>query len=427
MKWLAVLSLAMLAFSGCLEGQIGEDDGAADESPGFDSSEIPAGEPASGTPAQHGEPDIDEGPEEVVAPDTQSPWWRVRQTITIDNDFGGAALGDVFVDIPVGQIDVLPSPDGDYHYVLQLESYGGTQQEAQAAFDRMEWEHTDRLEAGTLHLATAVSNDVSMGASCSGIPPLATCTGQGWSAELIAKVPAAPAYDLSLESSTADLSVHDLGGPSLMIDSSTGDFVGDNLAFTSITRESSTGDSDWGSVQAATFNHDSSTGDVTIDSLVAVSASFSVSTADVEIDSIHANNVNLDGTTSDLELRGGAVVSLMAETSTGDQYYKLKTEQATLIASSGDITGEFSPTGSGDVQVRTSTGTVILEFMAGATHGYDVDARSDTGDIDVSVTDGEAVSQDENHVHKRTSGFAGRDIRTTVDITTQTGDITVQA
>ncbi len=425
MKWLVAAALMLVAFSGCLEGGLNDDSPGGADAP-VDSTDGPVGEAASGTPVNHGEPTIEEGPEETHAPDTNSPWWEVRQTITIDNDFGGAALSDISLATDIGGMDVAPSPDGDYHYTLLLVGGGGTQQEAQAAFDRISWEHTDALDDGVLSLTTWIDADVEGGGSCQGIGPLAQCTGQYWRGFITALIPDSPAHDIEIDGVTADFSVEGLGGSALGAETTTGDGELDNLDFGIISIDTTTGDMDLSALRCGELTLSSTTGDADIDGLTALRVTTDTDTGDLSVDAATADSWTHGSDTGDFDA-DGAVVTWALTTNTGDFAIDGTTTTLAFQSNTGDFNGDLKTLASGALTFVTQTGEIGLDLPPGSGVGYDVDARTQTGDINVDVSNGETLADEDDHVHMRTNGFANAGIQTTVDIDTNTGDITVDA
>lgn len=386
-----ILLLALAALSGCLSetvaGTDGETHDTGSDTVGFDADAGPEGQSASGSQQAHGEPTIREG-EVDSGPD--GGLWKASQTIRIDNDFGGADRSIVQIAQTVGDVVVRPSPDGDYHYVLELVGMGTTQQEAEASLDSIDWSHDDDLADGTLHLTTTVKSDLQTSVSCSiVIMDIRICTGTGWTATLVAELPPGPSHSLSIDTSSADIAVSGLGGSRLVMDSSSGDATVSDVRFGTVVRDASSGDTTVDGVQAARLVHDSSSGD--------------------------------------LEVFGGTVDSVRTETSSGDVTMELRIRDLTHSSSSGDLVADLVPRADGGMQVSTSSGDVTIDLAPGAAHGYHIIADTSSGDIDVDVEDGDVESEDEDHMEVRTSGFNRRDIRTSLSIDTSSGDITVEA
>lgn len=431
--WSVVL-MAALALSGCLANDSQPYEGEAntvddheqefeEENLGFEGDEGPEGEPASGTPAEHGEPRIDEGNVGTKQSDN-SPYWESTQVITIDNDFGGADNAVVGISVPVGSIRVVPSPDGDYHYTLTLVGIGGTAVESEQALESIEWSHEDDLD-GRLLLRTIVERDGPNGISCSGVGPLARCSGTSYRAHLVAELPAGPAFEFEVGSSTADIDMNGFGGPRLSLVSSTGDITATDLAFAEGRIESSTGEQIIDGAFDA-FHSTASTGDFDSTSLQARDVSIDRSTGDIHIRALAAETATFSASTGDLRIDDGLVERLTVETSSGSQQYDLRTHDVHLRASTGDITGTFDPQQSGEITVVTSSGEVTLDLDADGDHGYDVRITTSTGDINAEV-DGQSSDEDAESFRAITSGYESRDVRTAVVIETSTGDVTVDA
>lgn len=407
MRYLMVGLLLLLAgFAGCLDDRLDTDSaGPSGDSEASVPAEGPPGEPASGTPAGHGDPDVDEGGVTTEAPGAMgSPYWTASRTITIDNDFGGAARSDVDIAFGPGDVQVVPSPDGDYHYTLTLIGQGGTEQEARAALDDLEWGHDDALQSGTLVLDTWVEGPNTNGISCSGVPPVTSCTGRSWSVDLVAELPSAPAHDLDLDHGSADVTVSGLGGSALAVDVGSGDVSLDDLAFGSVGIDTGSGDITATDVAAASIQADTGSGDHFWSDVVAATVDLNAGSGDLELD--------------------GRVDELSSDTGSGDHTYVLRGADVDASASSGSITLDFTPTASGSIDIDTGSGDVDVDLAGSA---YDITADTGSGDIDIDVSGTERVDGggDDSFAHYRTPGFPRASPATTVGIGTGSGDVTV--
>lgn len=420
--------LALVALSGCLSDDEAPErqhlDSFSEDALGFDAQDGPSGAPASGTPASHGEPDVNEGRMETRQ---ESLYWYATQMITIDNDFGGANAGDVLVSFAPGSLEVRPSPDGDYHYRIELVGIGGTEAEAETALEQIRWSHDDSLDGGTLHLQTIIERDGNRGISCTGIGPLTRCTGQSWRANVIAELPDSPAYAMAFDVTSADITATGFHGSQFLVDATSGDMQFSDLSFAGFGTSLTSGDIQLDTIKAGTMDIRGTSSDVSASNLEAQDLSIDVSSGDVSIRNIAAASARIDGTSSDIGIEGGIIDNLEVGTSSGDQFYDLRIHNVRLDGTSSTVHARFEPTASGDVMVDTSSGDVDLEFTTGSRHGYDVMAEVTSGDIDVRVADSDGASGTEDRVRATTDGFLARAIQTTVNVETTSGDITIEA
>lgn len=406
MRYIVVGLLLLLAgIAGCLDDALEpdtSDDGNTDSVP----ADGPPGEPASGSPAEHGDPDVQEGPVTVQEPSpTGQPLWTASKTITIDNDFGGADRSDVGITFGPGDVHVTPSPDGDYHYTLTLIGRGGSEEEARSAVEDLEWGHDDALDGSTLVLDTWVQGPSTNGYSCSGVGPLTSCTGRSWSVDLVAQLPTPPAHDLDLDHGSADVTIDGLGGPALNVDVGSGDVALADLVFGAIDIDTGSGDITASETAASTIEAHSGSGDHVWSDTVADTVGLYAGSGDLAVD--------------------GRVGSLSADTGSGDQTYTMRGTDVRATAGSGDIELDFTPTGSGSLGLETSSGAVDVDLVPGA---YDITADTGSGDIEIDVSGTQRVDDgdDESFAHYRTPGFTSASPATTIGIDTGSGDVTVQ-
>lgn len=201
--------------------QSGEDeevgDDADDEAPaGAPEAADPPQGPQAGTPGTHAVPKRNDGPVEV-ATDGQ---FVARRTVTIDNDFGGAARSDLELKSFNGDVSVKPSTDGGYHLVAVLHGRGATQDEARQALDLLTLTASDELEDGTLWLAFVLTSGQP-----TLVPPITVPTGVSNGARFELAVPPQPAHDVEAGTSNGDVVVLGLHGPRLQAGSANGDLV----------------------------------------------------------------------------------------------------------------------------------------------------------------------------------------------------------
>lgn len=163
----------------------------------------PTGEGA-GTPADHGN---HQRAESDVTITRQGDQYVATRTITLTNDFGGAANAVLKLTTKVGGVTAKAWDSGGYEIKATLQGRGDTEQEARTRLSTLNVIHSDRLGAGTLTLDAQVKFPT---------------TTQGLSGSLVARVPESPAYRITGTTNTGGASVAGLGGPSVTLEADTG-------------------------------------------------------------------------------------------------------------------------------------------------------------------------------------------------------------
>lgn len=132
-----------------------------------------------------------------------------------------------------------------------------------------------------------------------------------------------------------------------------------------------------------------------------------------------------------ITVEGGNTDGLALSTGSGSISVKTSATDATLHTGSGSIDATLTPSAEGTLEASTGSGKVALRLPEDAGHGYALTASTGSGSIDIGLKDGDATacpqhgpcSQREFH----TRGFASRDVRSTVAISTGSGDVTVRS
>ncbi len=371
--WIALACVA-LPLGGCLDDEApvtaadASDAAEAGPPPGEATEAFQPRPPAGGNdpsasapPPEHGEPKREDGPAEANLEPSRLGWHASR-TVTISNDFGGAAWAAVALDNSAGSVTVEPWGGSGYHVTVVLHATGGTQEEALDHLDTLHVVHEDRLEPEPerLILATGVERD-----------DLSSPVGQvglgvnRW-ADVLLQVPPSPGYDVAIDVSSADVSVRDLSGGSLVLDTSSGDASLTNMI-------------------ASSFVFDTSSGDVVF---------------------------------------SGRADRIAGDTSSGDVQITAIVNDLAMDTSSGDLTISAEPAASGTYVVDSSSGDVEIRVPDGPRHGYWAMARTSSGDIYVQLESAEPVGdQDEERVHVVTPDLDTRAVATRIVVATSSGDI----
>jgi hypothetical protein len=202
------LLLAAVLASGCLADQtasLGGDPGH----PG-----VPEGSNA-GTASTHSSPQRDDGAVEVRSEGGQSV---ARRTVTIHNDFGGAARSHVVLGTFNGAISVKPSTDGGYRFTAELYGRGQSEQEARQALDLLRLQNTDELRGDELELSFALTANTP-----AALPlPIVLPDGANNGAAYTLWLPPEPAHDIEAGTSNGAILAQGVHGPRLTAGSSNG-------------------------------------------------------------------------------------------------------------------------------------------------------------------------------------------------------------
>lgn len=205
---LAVLSIAFATalLSGCISDTSGP---AADaDDPG--TAGAPRGSEA-GSPSSHGTPQRADGPVEVRSEGGQ---FVARRTVTVVNDFGGAAESALTLKAFNGGVAVQASDNGGYQFRAELYGRGATEDQAREALGALRLDATDSLSGGRLTLGfTLTSGDLPVA-----LPLVSGNANNGGGFALF--VPPQPGHEVTAESSNGGVSVEGLHGPSLTVDTS---------------------------------------------------------------------------------------------------------------------------------------------------------------------------------------------------------------
>jgi hypothetical protein len=387
---LALLAVASLAAS--LSGCASPDPEPLPPEPaeeGFDDA-LFQGTPDQGAPAGdasgHGEPRREDGPVEAgMTPPLQFPgmFWA-RQLVTISNGFGGAALGHAFFGIDAGHVSIETAEGDGYSIEILSESYGMTEQEARDALGRVEVAHTDDLQADGLHLSTVVRQaDPS-----SPLPFVFVGSSHAW-VEVRVTLPESPAYELSADASSGEVSVSGVRGPSIQLTTSSGDVLVDR-------------------VHAGTLSVETSSGNVELDTVQADDLQASASSGDVTGAALRVGKALVDTSSGGIDLQG-AIDTLEAD------------------ASSGGIALDAYARRTGAYRLATSSGDVEVLLLPGDGRAYHVRAEADAGEVTVDLPDSETRDEDDDRAEVVSSGFDAAAIQTVLDIETSSGDIDVAA
>ena len=385
----ATLLLALLAasLSGCTSTTDPSPLAGEEPSEGFQ-TELFQGDPSQGVPAgeagSHGSPQRDDGTvESGMEPPLQIPSAWARRTVTIGNDFGGAALGTVFAGVDSGSITILPGEGDSYSIEATIEARGMTEQEARDMLDRVEVTHDDVLEPDGLHLTTVVREKPAQQV----LPFVVLGTGNWATVDLVVTLPGGPAYDLTADAAFGELDVSGFRGPSFLLTVSSGSIVAKELHAGLLAIETSSGDADLETIRAASLEANLSSGTITGSELMVGKAVVDVSSGSIE----------LEGVFDTLEADSG----------------------------SGTIDVEAHALNSGAYDLAASSGDIELRLLTSPARAYHVTADAGTGEVEVDLEDSDTLDEEDDHAEVVSRGYDEAAIKTVVAVETGSGAIEV--
>ena len=219
------LLLLIALLSGCVEMGDPSVDSAGPE--GEAPSEIPSGQPET-SPAtvqdavQHGSAAREES---AVTVSREGDRYVARKTVTLSNDFGGASQASVALKTVNGAVSAEAWSEAGYRTVAKLSARAATEQEARSNLAKMDVTHSDRLAAGKLTLATAITFPSNV---------------NNLAGSLESSLPGKPAYVLDLATTNGVVDVGGLGGPSVAARTTNG-AIGLQASFNSVIASTDNG------------------------------------------------------------------------------------------------------------------------------------------------------------------------------------------
>lgn len=271
-----------------------------------------------------------------------------------------------------GTLSVTTAEENVWSLEATMRSGGMSSSQARDNLDKITFQWSYLAEDGYALVATATSEDTNVAAR--------------HEASLALVLPAAVAPSLEAEVSAGRVLVDSLAGGSILATVPSGSiYVSDSV------------------VDKA--NVTTGSGSVYITNLTAQSVG-----AEAGRGSINADDVTADLT----ELR----------TSSGSVYGNIRGVDAVLGSSSGSVYASFVPTASGALTITGGAASLDLSVPEGDDFGYDVEASSGTGSVEIFLEDGNATHEDRSATFL-TENFAERGIQTVVRLTTGSGSIVV--
>jgi len=382
---LSALMLIMVASSGCV---------------------LPEAEPASGAegPEASAEPESGDGADEPdspasVAPESTGPAPEPNMTGNVSSDQSrvGLCLGpglaylycgtrniliegtiDDLAALPVlletfsGTVSVATGEDNLWSLHAMIASGGMSASQAQTNLDSIEFAWSYLGEDGYALVGTATSN---------GNP-----VGGRHEASLYLTLPEAVAPDLDAT----------VGAGRILVDSLAGGTVGASVSKGSVYLSDAI-------LENALLTTGS--GSIYVTNLTSESLGASSGSGSIYADEIAA-----------------AVTDL--HSSAGSVYGTIRGATSNLGSSSGSVYASFVPTGNGALTIDGGASSLDVSLPEGEGFGYDVQAETGSGSVDILLEDGAGESEQRN-ASFLTTGFAQRDIQTIVRLSTGSGSVFV--
>lgn len=148
---------------------------------------------------------------------------------------------------------------------------------------------------------------------------------------------------------------------------------------------------------------------------------------DCALSGLSTVNTILDVGSGDTAIGDGfSARGLAIDAGSGAVMLDIDVVSATIDGGSGDITGTLRPTASGAIVVSAGSGDVDILVPEDARHGYDVVVNVGSGGAEITLEDGD-LSTSENGATFATTNYGKRAIRTTMQVSTGSGDSSVGA
>ncbi|MEA3202724.1 MAG: hypothetical protein QOI63_390, partial [Thermoplasmata archaeon] len=169
-----------------------------------------------------------------------------------------------------------------------------------------------------------------------------------------------------------------------------------------------------------------SNGPVTLDGLTGETLVADTSNSGVTLTDLAADTVTADTSNGPIKAKGLHAGTARLDTSNSGIDADGTVGSATLDTSNGPIDATLRPAASGRFTLDTSNSLIRLALKGDGQTGFDATADTSNGRASIALAGGEAVgSQEPTSAHVRTTGYAGKAIRTEVRADTSNSDVTV--
>ena len=151
----------------------------------------------------------------------------------------------------------------------------------------------------------------------------------------------------------------------------------------------------------------SATYELTLPSWIVLDVQGLTTNGEALVDGFEMGEVDIETTNGEIALAGAA-------------------SDVRLATSNGEIVARLTPTARGSWSFSTTNGEILLGVPEGRSYGYDVAARTQNGDVEILLEDGQVVETEDGATF-RTDGYDDRALRTSVELQTSNGEIVVGA
>lgn len=174
----------------------------------------PPSGPAAGTAQGHGTPHREAS---AVTVKLEGTGWVARQTVTVTNDFGGAAVAHAGFATTNGDVGVAAGKGGGYRLRAELRATAGSEQEARDLLATMVVHNEDSLADGRLELGLKVEFKPDNAPA-----PLLQLGNRQRGADVAAELPPEPAIGVAAGTTNGGVTVAGLHGDRLELHTTNG-------------------------------------------------------------------------------------------------------------------------------------------------------------------------------------------------------------
>lgn len=178
------------------------------------------------------------------------------------------------------------------------------------------------------------------------------------------------------------------------------------------------------SLQGGTVAADVSSGSLYLSDAVLETVNLTTGSGSIYVTNVTADSVMADSGSGSIYADEIVAESTDLHSSAGSVYGTIRGANSTMGSASGSVYASFVPTGSGTLTIDGGASSLDLSVPEGEQFGYDIEAETGSGSVDIHLEDGNATSEQRSATFL-TTGFAERDIQTVVRLSTGSGSIVV--
>lgn len=198
---------------------------------------------------------------------------------------------------------------------------------------------------------------------------------------------------------------------------------GDRQLFAHIERE----DDDQGPVSTGDGGFSEGSLTLTLPPSLVADLVASSTNGEVDVDGITADRLELGSTNGDVSAGDTQASDVVLETTNGDiDAAIIETQNVVLGSTNGHVDATIRPGESGTIEASSTNGDLGLAVPEDAEHGYQAEAASTNGEVDIRLEDGSGEHQESTSSERgtfRTDGFDQRPIRTAMALSSTNGDV----